>query len=76
MGTWITHLTGQEKGYGAPALAQTFADVVELLARHGEEEGAILSRYQRFAGEASAPETRYLVKLILRGRATASQPPG
>jgi hypothetical protein len=40
-------------------------EVVELLARHGEDEGAILSRYQRFAEEASAPETRYLVKLIL-----------
>ena len=40
-------------------------DVVELLARHGEEEGAILGRYRRFAEEASAPETRYLVKLIL-----------
>jgi hypothetical protein len=40
-------------------------ELVELLARHGEAEGAILNRYKRFAVEASAPETRYLVQLIL-----------
>jgi len=40
-------------------------DLIEFLARHGEEEGAILSRYQRFAEEASAPETRFLVNLIV-----------
>jgi len=40
-------------------------ELVRLLARHGEEEGAILSRYQRFTEEASAPETRLLIKLII-----------
>jgi len=39
--------------------------LVEMLARHGENEGKILSRYQRFAEEAASPETRYLVKLIV-----------
>jgi hypothetical protein len=39
--------------------------LVEFLAGHGEAEGAILARYQRFAEEASAPESRYLVRLIL-----------
>lgn len=40
-------------------------EIVELLARHGDEEGALLARYQRFEHEASAPETRYLVRMIL-----------
>jgi hypothetical protein len=39
--------------------------LVEVLASHGVEEGALLARYQRFENEASAPETRYLVKIIL-----------
>lgn len=39
--------------------------LVDFLARHGEQEGDILSRYQAFADEASAPETRYLIRLIL-----------
>lgn len=39
--------------------------LVELLANHGKEEGALLARYQRFEHEASASETRYLVKMIL-----------
>jgi len=53
------------EGLQSTGASPDIRDVVELLARHGEEEGAILSRYQRFAEEASAPETRYLVKLIL-----------
>ena len=52
---------GVEKtGAGADVRA-----LVEFLAGHGEAEGAILARYQRFAEEASAPESRYLVRLIL-----------
>ncbi len=39
--------------------------LVELLARHGREEGSMLEQYQRFAEEASSPAVRYLVKLIL-----------
>jgi len=44
---------------------QDTRELVELLARHGKTEGAMLSRYQRFVQEASAPETRYLVSLII-----------
>ena len=39
--------------------------LVELLARHCREEGAMLHHYQRFATEAETPETRYLSRLIL-----------
>jgi hypothetical protein len=53
------------EGLRSTGASADIRDVVELLARHGEEEGAILSRYQRFAEEASAPETRYFVELIL-----------
>lgn len=40
-------------------------EIVDALVRHGEEEGALLARYQRFGHEAAAPEVRYLVRLIL-----------
>lgn len=40
-------------------------ELVAMLARHGEEEGALLERYQRFAEEAASPAVRYLVKLII-----------
>jgi len=40
-------------------------ELVELLSRHGREEGALLERYQRFAQEAASPATRYLVNLIV-----------
>jgi MoxR-like ATPase len=40
-------------------------ELVAMLARHGEEEGMLLERYQRFAEEAASPAVRYLVKLIL-----------
>ena len=53
------------EGLRSTGAGSDIRDIVELLARHGEEEGAMLGRYQRFADEASAPETRYLVKLIL-----------
>ncbi|MGH9920271.1 MAG: hypothetical protein ACRD6W_15560 [Nitrososphaerales archaeon] len=38
----------------------TDCELVDLIARHGKEEGALLERHQRFAEEAS-PATRYLV---------------
>jgi hypothetical protein len=53
------------EGLRTTGASSDIRDLIELLARHGEEEGAILSRYQRFAEEASAPETRLLVKLIV-----------
>jgi len=40
-------------------------ELVGMLARHGEEEGALLERYQRFAEEAESPAVRYLVQLIV-----------
>ena len=44
------------EGLGSTGASKDTRDLVEMLARHGEEEGAILSRYQRFAEDASAPE--------------------
>lgn len=40
-------------------------ELVELLARHGHEEGVLLERYQRFASEGSSEAVRYLVQLII-----------
>lgn len=40
-------------------------EIVELLQRHGQEEGRLLERYQRFATEAVSPAVRYLVALLL-----------
>ncbi len=40
-------------------------ELVELLARHGKAEGAILQRYQRFVEEGPSPAARYLVRLII-----------
>jgi len=56
---------GAREGLRSTGAGKDARELVEMLARHGEEEGAILSRYQRFAEDASAPETRYLVKLIV-----------
>ena len=36
-----------------------------MLTAHGEQEGAILERYQRFADDSSSPAVRYLVRLIV-----------
>jgi rubrerythrin len=43
----------------------TERELVHLLARHGQEEGKLLERYQRFAEGAASPAVRYLVQLIL-----------
>ncbi len=40
-------------------------ELVELLARHGSEEGALLERYQRFIDDAPTTYVRYLVQLIV-----------
>jgi len=40
-------------------------ELVEMLTRHGKEEGALLERYQRFVEEGPTPAGRYLVQLIL-----------
>ena len=53
------------EGLRSTGASKDICELVEMLARHGKEEGALLSRYQRFADEASAPENRYLVRLII-----------
>jgi hypothetical protein len=40
-------------------------DLVELLRRHGVDEGEILEEYQQFATSAESPLARYLVGLII-----------
>ncbi|MGO9344519.1 MAG: hypothetical protein ACLP6E_18685 [Acidimicrobiales bacterium] len=52
------------EGLRSTSASDDICELVEMLARHGKEEGELLSRYQRFADVASAPENRYLVKLI------------
>jgi hypothetical protein len=39
--------------------------LVEHLARHGKDEGAMLERYQHFADTSPSAATRYLVKLLM-----------
>lgn len=50
--TFDSALEGLEETGASPEARE----IVELLARHGEEEGTILNGYQRFAKEVSAPE--------------------
>jgi len=38
---------------------------VELIARHGRQEGALLERYERFAKDGPSPAARYPVNFIL-----------
>jgi hypothetical protein len=40
-------------------------EMVELLVRHGSEEGQLLATYERLADESADEATRYLVGLIL-----------
>ena len=53
------------EGLESTGASEDTRDLVELLAKHCSEEGTMLQHYQRFALEAQAPETRYLVLLIL-----------
>ncbi len=53
------------EGLESTGASEDTRDLVELLARHCSEEGAMLHHYQRFALEAEGPETRYLVLLVL-----------
>lgn len=43
----------------------TDRDLVDLLQRHGVDEGEILDEYQHFATSAESPLARYLVGLII-----------
>jgi rubrerythrin len=40
-------------------------ELVEMLVQHGEKEGELLARYERYASQATSPAVRYLVNLIL-----------
>jgi rubrerythrin len=40
-------------------------ELVEVLSRHGKEEGQMLATYARFASSAPSASARYLVSLIL-----------
>ncbi len=53
------------EGLSATGASEESRELVDLFARHGSEEGAMLQRYQRFASEAHSPEVRYLVTLII-----------
>jgi hypothetical protein len=52
-------------GLGKMGASVSERELVDHLARHSEEEGALLGRYQRFAQEAASPAVRYLVQLIV-----------
>ena len=43
----------------------TIRALVELLAKHGSEEGRILAEYERVSASATDPAVRYLIDLIL-----------
>ena len=70
--------TMPEDGHGAPAtfdgavqgLRETGASVgtrelVELIVRHGAEEGALLATYEELSTEAPDEGVRYLIRMIL-----------
>jgi len=60
-----TSFESAARGLRAVAASTGEHDMVAWIARHGEEEGALLRRYERFAREAPSAVTRYLVHLIL-----------
>lgn len=54
-----------KQGLQATAASVTMRELVEMLARHGAEEGRILAEYQTVAESASDPAARYLIDLIM-----------
>ena len=52
-------------GLRATGASTTIRTLVELLARHGAEEGRILAEYERAAASMADPAARYLIDLIL-----------
>jgi hypothetical protein len=65
MGVMESSFESAMEGLRSTEASHDTRELVELLARHGSEEGALLHRYQHFAQDVSAPEVRYLVLLIL-----------
>lgn len=52
-------------GLRATGASSTMRELVELLAKHGSEEGRILNEYERVASSATDPAARYLIDLII-----------
>jgi len=60
--------TGFERalqGLRATGASTTMRSLVELLARHGSEEGRLLEEYDRLSETTSDPAARYLVAVIM-----------
>ncbi len=53
------------KGLGMTGASVDTRDLVDLLIRHGSEEGRLLSAYEEVANDSADEATRYLVGLIL-----------
>ena len=53
------------EGLRATGASATIRTLVELLAKHGSEEGRILAEYERTAASVTDPAARYLIDLIL-----------
>lgn len=54
------------EGLRATGASVTVRALVELLAKHGSEEGRILNEYERLAATTSDPAARYLIDLVLQ----------
>ena len=53
------------EGLRATGASATIRTLVELLAKHGAEEGRILSEYEHASESVTDPAARYLIDLIL-----------
>jgi hypothetical protein len=61
--------TGFERaldGLRATGASATMRDLVELLARHGADEGRMLAEYDRLADTTTEPAARYLIDVIMQ----------
>lgn len=67
-GTSEEEPTGFERaleGLRATGASVTMRELVELLAKHGSSEGAVLAEYERVSSSATDPAARYLINFIL-----------
>jgi hypothetical protein len=61
--------TGFERaleGLRATGASATMRDLVELLAKHGAEEGRMLDEYEHVGATATDPAARYLIDVIMQ----------
>lgn len=56
---------GAIDGLRATGASVDMRELVELIVRHGTEEGALLSTYEQLATQAPDESVRYLINLIL-----------